>query len=99
MLDNDVKLLPASLDPFMREGSALQWFRHGNTNKAFNLSNHDFGSAQGTQAGIAIRKQTLEDGDMCGVIRKADITWKHLHNGNRLFRETYKDRTPSAWSS
>eukprot|EP00957_Ditylum_brightwellii_P145412 11073637-Ditylum_brightwellii.AAC.1 len=83
----------------MREGPALQWFRHGNTNKAFNLSNHDFGRAQGTQVGIAMSKQTLEDGDMCGVIHKADITWKHLHNGNRLFGETYKDRTPSAWTS
>eukprot|EP00957_Ditylum_brightwellii_P175184 13337094-Ditylum_brightwellii.AAC.1 len=99
MLDNDVKLLPASIDPFMKEGPALHLFRYGNTNKAFDLSNHDFGNAQGTQACIAMSKQSLEDGDMRGVICKADITWKHLHNGNRLFGETHKDQTPSAWSS
>eukprot|EP00957_Ditylum_brightwellii_P181547 13828660-Ditylum_brightwellii.AAC.1 len=44
-------------------------------------------------------KQSLEDGDMCGVIHKADITWKLLRDGNCLFGDTYKDQTPSTWSS
>eukprot|EP00957_Ditylum_brightwellii_P173640 13220370-Ditylum_brightwellii.AAC.1 len=65
MLANDVRLLPASIDPFMREGSALHWFRHDNAKKTFDLSSHDFGHAQGTKAGIAMSKQSLEDGDMC----------------------------------
>eukprot|EP00957_Ditylum_brightwellii_P125272 9548775-Ditylum_brightwellii.AAC.1 len=99
MLANDVQLLPASIDPFMREGPALHWFRYGNAKKTFDLSSHDFGHAQGTKAGIAMSKQSLEDGDICGVIHKADITWKLLHHGNRLFSDTYKDRTPSNWSS
>eukprot|EP00957_Ditylum_brightwellii_P192015 14617636-Ditylum_brightwellii.AAC.1 len=38
--------------------------------------------------------KTLEDGDLCGIIRKADITWNHRQTDGQLFRESYQDCTP-----
>eukprot|EP00957_Ditylum_brightwellii_P105562 8047325-Ditylum_brightwellii.AAC.1 len=43
--------------------------------------------------------KTLEDGDLCGIIRKADITWNHKQTDGQLFRETYQDHMPLAWLS
>eukprot|EP00957_Ditylum_brightwellii_P167716 12768002-Ditylum_brightwellii.AAC.1 len=43
--------------------------------------------------------KTLEDGDLCGIISKADITWNHRQTDGQLFGETYWDRTLSAWLS
>eukprot|EP00957_Ditylum_brightwellii_P187934 14308609-Ditylum_brightwellii.AAC.1 len=99
LLSNDVRLLPASIDPFMHEGLSLHWFRYGNCRKAYDMSNHDFGAAAGSNAGKRMSTYTLEDGDLCGIIWKADVTWRNKQLGDILFGEMCWDRNPSAWSS
>eukprot|EP00957_Ditylum_brightwellii_P018706 1405747-Ditylum_brightwellii.AAC.2 len=43
--------------------------------------------------------KALEDGNLCGIIRKADITWNHRQTDGQLSRKTYWDCTHSAWLS
>eukprot|EP00957_Ditylum_brightwellii_P115089 8777407-Ditylum_brightwellii.AAC.1 len=54
LIANNVKLLPATINPFIAEGPAMTWFRYGRMQRQqnFNTLLHDFGQAQGTQAGI-----------------------------------------------
>eukprot|EP00957_Ditylum_brightwellii_P083425 6341491-Ditylum_brightwellii.AAC.1 len=42
---------------------------------------------------------TLEDGNLCGIIQKADVTWRNKQPGDTPFGKTYWDRNQSAWSS
>eukprot|EP00957_Ditylum_brightwellii_P148878 11333907-Ditylum_brightwellii.AAC.1 len=80
----------------MREGPSLHWFRYGNCKKACIISNHDFGAAAGSDAGKRMSTYTLEDGDLCGIIWKSDVTWRNKQPGDNLFGETYRDQNPSA---
>eukprot|EP00957_Ditylum_brightwellii_P040273 3047768-Ditylum_brightwellii.AAC.1 len=61
----------------------------GQLKKRFDLTYHNFGKAQGTQADIQMSTKTLEDGDLYGIICKADITWNHRQTDGQLFGETY----------
>eukprot|EP00957_Ditylum_brightwellii_P163018 12413493-Ditylum_brightwellii.AAC.1 len=89
LLSNNVQLLPASIDPFMREGPSLHWSCYGNCMKACDMSNYNFGAAAGSDAGKHMSTYTLEDGDLCGIIRKADVTWRNKQPGDILFGKTY----------
>eukprot|EP00957_Ditylum_brightwellii_P144840 11031870-Ditylum_brightwellii.AAC.1 len=60
------------------------------------MSNHDFGTAAGSDAGKRMITYTLEDGDLCGIIQKTDVTWRNKQPGDTLFGKTYQDRNPSA---
>eukprot|EP00957_Ditylum_brightwellii_P183375 13968527-Ditylum_brightwellii.AAC.1 len=62
------------------------------------MSNHDFGAAAGSDTGKRMSTYTLEDGDLCRIIRKADVMWRSKQPGDTLFGETHWDRNPSAWS-
>eukprot|EP00957_Ditylum_brightwellii_P179737 13692041-Ditylum_brightwellii.AAC.1 len=61
----------------MQEGPSLHWFRYDNCKKACDMSNHDFGAAAGSDAGKRMSTYALEDGNLCGIIRKADVTWRN----------------------
>eukprot|EP00957_Ditylum_brightwellii_P204715 15340501-Ditylum_brightwellii.AAC.1 len=87
-------LLPAAIDPFISEGPALQWFRYGRNTQAFDASHHNFGRSQGTPIRKHMCSITMQDDDMCGLIRKANKTWKDSTEQGSLFGETYLDTTP-----
>eukprot|EP00957_Ditylum_brightwellii_P197439 15042737-Ditylum_brightwellii.AAC.1 len=73
------------------EGPALTWLRHGSPNKYFDTTLHDFGRAQGTDAGIAMCGATMTDQDIVGLLPKADSAWKARHGGSRLFGTNYQE--------
>ena len=35
MLDQGIHMLPATIDPFLKEGPAISWLRHGNKQQIF----------------------------------------------------------------
>eukprot|EP00957_Ditylum_brightwellii_P147680 11246267-Ditylum_brightwellii.AAC.1 len=66
------------------------------------MSNHDFGAATGSDAGKQMSTYTLEDGNLCGIIRKADVTWRNKQPGDTLLVRHIGSRThqhghPSSW--
>eukprot|EP00957_Ditylum_brightwellii_P017318 1304051-Ditylum_brightwellii.AAC.1 len=69
LIANNVKLLPATINPFIAEGQAMTWFRYGRMQhqQNFNTLLHDFGWAQGTQAGIEMCRLTMRDNDMQAI--------------------------------
>ena len=52
MLDQDIHMLPATIDPFLKEGLAISWLWHGNKKQIFQQENYNFGNAAGTQVGL-----------------------------------------------
>eukprot|EP00957_Ditylum_brightwellii_P171438 13051136-Ditylum_brightwellii.AAC.1 len=72
LITNNVKLLPATIDPFIAEGPAMTWFRYGSQwrKENFNTLLHDFERAQGTQAGIEMCRLTMQGKDKRAIIQK-----------------------------
>eukprot|EP00957_Ditylum_brightwellii_P160998 12257057-Ditylum_brightwellii.AAC.1 len=102
LIANNVKLLPATINPFIAEGLAVTWFQYGwmQHQQNFNTLLHDFGRAQGTQAGIEICRLTMMDEDMQAIVPKANSFWKHKRSNTLgLFGATHVDTTPALWSA
>eukprot|EP00957_Ditylum_brightwellii_P028217 2130965-Ditylum_brightwellii.AAC.1 len=51
LLDHDIQLIPGTINAYMREGTALHWFREGKHNQKYNYSLHNFGSVDGSDEG------------------------------------------------
>eukprot|EP00957_Ditylum_brightwellii_P204777 15340825-Ditylum_brightwellii.AAC.1 len=101
LISNYIKLLPATINPYIEEGPAISWFRYGNSRAGiFNTILHNFGNAQGTQAGIEMCHLAMCDSDMVAIIPKADHFWKMAKQDTMaLFSTTYVDTIPATWSS
>eukprot|EP00957_Ditylum_brightwellii_P141762 10801218-Ditylum_brightwellii.AAC.1 len=102
LIANNVKLLPATIDPFIAEGPAMTCFRYGRVQRLqnFNTLLHDFGRAQGTQASIEMCRLTMMDNDMQAIVPKADSFWIQKRSDTLgLFGATHVDNTPATWSA
>jgi len=94
-----VQLVPGSVDSYMREGTALQWFKFGKKNETYDFSHHHFGTtAEGAEEGLHMCRSTMTDPRLCGVFRQANQTWIGRY-GARRFGPTYRDQTPTSWAT
>eukprot|EP00957_Ditylum_brightwellii_P043626 3307150-Ditylum_brightwellii.AAC.1 len=100
MLQSNIKLVPATIDPFGSEGPATKWLCFGSKRTSiFDTSTHKFGNAVGTAAGIKMCHQAMRDPDLCNILGCANKEWRHRHDGSKLFGFNYVESTPLAWSN
>ena len=98
LLDEDVQMLPGTIDAYMREGRALAWFRKGAHNSPFDLDDYaSFGKQDGHTQGRQMCHTTMTDSRFCGFYRQASREWVRRHGAQR-FGPTYRDSTPLSWS-
>ena len=96
LIEQDVCLLPGSVDAHMRDGPALHWLREGITTKGFDV-NHNFGNIDSSSIGALMKQRTTTDPRHCGVFIKANKKW-HMQHGMKAFGPTHRDRCPKTWA-
>eukprot|EP00957_Ditylum_brightwellii_P063829 4843560-Ditylum_brightwellii.AAC.1 len=93
MLDNNINLMPATIDTYMRKGPALYWYKCGNAR--FDMSQyHDFSKQKGHKEGRQMCSLTMTNNSLCGIYCKATKEWLCLHP-HCCFGPTYRDEMPS----
>eukprot|EP00957_Ditylum_brightwellii_P162902 12404720-Ditylum_brightwellii.AAC.1 len=75
LLDQEIQLIPDTIDSYMCEGTALQWFQAVDNNAIYNWTQHNFGRADGSAEGKIMCHTTMTDDHLCGVFRKANQAW------------------------
>eukprot|EP00957_Ditylum_brightwellii_P025355 1917644-Ditylum_brightwellii.AAC.1 len=68
-------MLPATIDPFMRQGSAIRHFWHGDEKKPFDVESIKFRKAKGAVVGKEMCRLAMENPNHCGILRKASSCW------------------------
>eukprot|EP00957_Ditylum_brightwellii_P187844 14302032-Ditylum_brightwellii.AAC.1 len=71
MIGKNIALIPATIDPFQREGSAIQQFWHSNDKKPFGVDCIRFNKAKGVRVGKEMCTLAMNNTRHCGILRKA----------------------------
>eukprot|EP00957_Ditylum_brightwellii_P203951 15336904-Ditylum_brightwellii.AAC.1 len=98
MLDQGVHMLPATINPFLKESPAISWLQHGNKQRVFHQDTYNCGNAAGTQVGQEMCRLSTSDALLSALLPKANELWKDSKKDHVLFGSTYIDTTPTAWS-
>eukprot|EP00957_Ditylum_brightwellii_P012001 905288-Ditylum_brightwellii.AAC.1 len=69
-LEQDVCLLPGSVEANMRDGPVLHWLREGITTRSFDV-NHNFCNIDSSSIGTLMKQQATTDLRHCGVFIKS----------------------------
>eukprot|EP00957_Ditylum_brightwellii_P030155 2281996-Ditylum_brightwellii.AAC.1 len=91
-------MIPATIDPFKRQGSAITHFWHGDDKKPFDVDSIKFRSAKGATVGKEMCQLAMENPKHCGVLRRASSQWRK-QSGCKPFGLTYRDSSPSSWAT
>eukprot|EP00957_Ditylum_brightwellii_P004907 373827-Ditylum_brightwellii.AAC.1 len=76
LLDEDIQMLPGTINAYTREGKALQWFRKGKHNKKFDLSDYEsFGIQDGHSQGRQMCHTTMTNTRFCGFYHQTSREW------------------------
>eukprot|EP00957_Ditylum_brightwellii_P132807 10126730-Ditylum_brightwellii.AAC.1 len=98
LLEEDVQMLPCTMDAHMHKGGAMQWFRHGKHNQKIDLTPYNFFGIQDDHLqGCQMCCTTMTDQWYCGYYRQATQEWLRQHS-HQQFRPTYQDSTSSSWA-
>eukprot|EP00957_Ditylum_brightwellii_P057971 4395557-Ditylum_brightwellii.AAC.1 len=80
LLEEDVQMLPCTVDAYMCKGQAMQWFRHGQHNKKFDLAPYNsFGIQDSHLQGRQMCNTTMTNHRYCGYYRQATREWLRHH--------------------
>eukprot|EP00957_Ditylum_brightwellii_P119773 9138098-Ditylum_brightwellii.AAC.1 len=97
MLDQGIHMLPATFDPFLKEGPAISWLWHGNKQQVFHQETYNFGNAVDTQSGLEMCCLSTSDPLLTALLLKANKLWKERKTDTVPFGSTYIDTPPSTW--